>query len=301
MTTPETHLLSAFSNQLADAVEKAAPALVQVNGRQRQPATGVVFAPQLVLTADHVLERDSDLTIETHDGRTLAAQLVGRDPATDLAVLRVADLNIDPATAAQAPARVGQMLLLVGRPSAGGVQASLGVASAIGGPVRSRRGAMLERYIQTDATPYPGFSGGAMIDASGAVIGITTTGLASGVALGIPADLAWQVAETIGNHGQIKRGFLGVSSQPVPIPTAQRAGRTQERGLLIVQVEDNSPAQQAGLLVGDIVVSFDGQTVTDTDELQGLLGGDRVGRALPLEVIRGSTLTTVQVTLGTRA
>jgi len=160
---------------------------------------------------------------------------------------------------------------------------------------------MLERYIQTDATPYPGFSGGAMIDATGAVVGITTTGLASGVALGIPADLAWRVAETIGNHGQIKRGFLGISSQPVPIPVAQRAGRTQERGLLVVQVEDNSPAAQAGMLIGDIMVGFDGQTVTDTDELQALLSGDRVGRAVPVEVIRGGVLTTAHVTVGARA
>ena len=298
--TTESSLLAGFSNQLADAVEKVGTALVQVNGRQRQSASGVVFAPNMVLTADHVLERDTELTIETHDGRTLPAQLVGRDPATDLAVLRVNDLNATPATVVKDPARVGQMMLLVGRPSPGGAQASLGIVSAVGGPVRSRRGAMLERYIQTDATPYPGFSGGAMIDATGAVVGITTTGLANGVALGIPADLAWRVAETIGSHGQIKRGFLGVSSQPVPIPVAQRAGRTQERGLLVVQVEDNSPAAQAGMLVGDIMVAFDGQTVTDTDELQALLSGDRVGRAVPVEVIRGGVLATAHVTVGAR-
>lgn len=300
MTTPEAHLLNAFSNQLADAVEKIGPALVQVNGRQRQAASGVVFAENLVLTADHVLEREDDLTIETHDGRTLPAQFVGRDPGTDLAVLRVADLNIAPATVASAPARVGQMLLAVGRPSNSGAMASIGIVSAIGGPVRSRRGTMLERYIQTDATPYPGFSGGPLIDAQGAMIGITTTGLASGVALGIPADLALRTAETLSHQGHVKRGFLGISSQPVPIPASQRAGRSQERGLLVVMVEDNSPAQAAGLLVGDILVGFDGQTITDTDELQALLGGERVDRPSPVEVIRGGTLTTVQVTVGQR-
>lgn len=300
MTTPESNLLGSFSNQLADAVEKIGVALVQVNGRQRQSASGVVFGQNLVLTADHVLEREDDLTVETHDGRKLAAQFVGRDPATDLAVLRVADLNLAPATAASAPARVGQILLAVGRPSSGGSMASVGVVSAVGGPVRSRRGTMLERYIQTDATPYPGFSGGAMIDAQGAVIGITTTGLASGVAVGIPADLAWRVADTLSNQGHVKRGFLGISSQPVPIPAAQRAGRSQERGLLVVQVEDGSPAQQAGLLVGDILVAFDGQTITDTDELQSLLAGDRVGKTAAAEVIRGGALATVQVTVGQR-
>lgn len=300
MTSSES-MLNAFSNQLADAVEKVGPALVQVNGRQRQAASGVVFAQNLVLTADHVLEREDDLTIETHDGRTLPAQFVGRDPATDLAVLRVADLNLEPATVASAPARVGQMLLLVGRPSAGGAMASIGIVSAIAGPVRSRRGTMLERYIQTDATPYPGFSGGPLIDAQGAVIGITTTGLASGVAIGIPAEIAMRVADTLSNQGHVKRGFLGVSSQPVPIPASQRAGRSQERGLLVVMVEDNSPAQHAGLLVGDILVGFDGQAITDTDELQTLLTGERVGRPVTADVIRGGALVTAQITVGQRA
>ena len=301
MTTPESNLLGAFSNQLADAVEAVSPALVQVNGRQRQAASGIVFAQNMVLTADHVLEREDDLTIETHDGRTLPAQFVGRDPATDLAVLRVADLNIEPAKVASAPARVGQILLLVGRPSPTGAMASIGVISTVAGPVRSRRGTMLERYIQTDATPYPGFSGGPMIDAQGAVIGITTTGLASGAAIGIPAEIALRVADTLSNNGHVKRGFLGVSSQPVPIPAAQRAGRNQERGLLVVQVEDNSPAQQAGMLVGDLLVGFDGHVITDTDELQALLTGDRVGRPVAVDIIRGGALVTAQVTVGQRA
>jgi S1-C subfamily serine protease len=294
-----SELLSGFSNQLADAVERVQAALVLVNGRARQAASGVVIAADLVLTADHVLEREEDLTIQTDDGRTLAAQFVGRDPASDLALLRVSGLNGAAAQAA-GPARVGQIVLAVGRPSPGGPMASLGIVSALAGPLRTRRGGMVEQIIQTDATPYPGFSGGPLIDAQGGVLGILTTGLIGGATLALPAAIAWRIAETIGAHGFVKRGYLGISSQPVHIPEGQRAGRAQERGLLVVRVEPGSPSAQGGLLLGDILVGLDDQVVGDTDELQSLLVGERVGKAVPVDVIRGGALQTLTLTIGQR-
>ncbi|HEU5013161.1 MAG TPA: trypsin-like peptidase domain-containing protein [Roseiflexaceae bacterium] len=299
--TDQSNVLSALSNDMADAVEQAGKALVLVNGRQRQPASGVVFGQNLVLTADHVLEREDNLTILTEDNRTLAAQFAGRDSSSDLAVLRVDGVGIDPAAPASAEARVGQLVLAVGRPSSNGVMASLGIVSGVGGPLRTRRGGMLERFIQTDATPYPGFSGGPLIGSNGAVLGLTTTGLIGGVTLAIPSVIAWRIGETIANQGYIKRGYLGISSQPVQIPEAQRAGREQDHGLLIVRVEDNSPAQQGGLLLGDILVALDGQTVTDTDDLQALLAGERVDTTVPVEVLRGGNLQTLQVQIGRRS
>ncbi len=296
----ESNLLSTLSTQMADAVERASLGLVLVDGRQRHPASGIVYANDLILTADHVLEREEDLKIQTHDGRTLAAQFVGRDPASDLALLRVPDLGLTPITVASGKARVGQFVLALGRPAPTGPMASVGIVSAVNGPLRTRRGGMLEQIIQTDATPYPGFSGGPLIDTQGAVLGVTTTGLWNGVALAIPASIAWQVAETLASQGYVKRGFLGISSQPVQIPETQRAGRSQERGLLIVQVNEDSPAAQAGLLMGDIMIALDGQPVHDTDDLQALLSGDRVGTAVPVEIIRGGTLHTLQVTIGQR-
>lgn len=297
----ESNVLATLSQNMADAVEQVGRALVLVDGRHRQAASGIVFAPNMVLTADHVLEREDNLTIATDDDSTHQAQFVGRDAATDLAVLRIADLGRDPATSAAEPARVGQMVLAVGRPSRSGPMASLGIISGVGGPLRTGRGAMLERFIQTDATPYPGFSGGPLITADGAVVGLTTTGLIRGVTLAIPTSIAWRVAETIASHGYVKRGYLGISSQPVHIPEAQRAGRAQERGLLIVKVEDNSPAQQGGLMLGDLLVALDGQTVADTDELQALLAGDRVDSSVPVEVIRGGNVQTLQVKIGRRS
>lgn len=296
----EPGILAALSNQLADAVEQIAPALVRVNGRQRHAASGIVYAPQLILTADHVLEREEDLTVTTGDGRTLPAQFVGRDPATDLAVLKVPDLGGAPAARASAPARVGQLILAVGRPSSEGPMASIGIVSAVGGPLRTEWGVTLERYIRTDATPYPGFSGGPLIDSQGAVVGVTTTGLINGVTLAVPAEIAWRIADTLAQHGTIKRGYLGLSSQPVQLPADQRAGWTHESGLLIVRVEKDSPAAKGGLLLGDVLVAFDGQPITDTDDLQALLSGERVGKTVPVDILRGGALQQQHVTVGQR-
>jgi S1-C subfamily serine protease len=293
--------LSALSDGIADAVEQIGPKVVQVNGRRRRSASGVVYAPELVLTASHVLEREEDLSVGTHDGRTLSARFVGRDPSTDLAVLRTESLNVDAATPAPEPARIGQLALAVGRPSRGeGTRASLGVVSAVGGPLRTWRGPRLERYIQTDATLYPGFSGGPLIDAQGNVLGIMTTGLVRGAALAIPAELAWGVAKTLESRGAIKRGYLGILSQPVRLPDAQRTGLTQKGGLLVVGVEEGSPAGRSGMLLGDILTTLDGQPVEDTDDLLVLLTGERVGETVPVKVVRGGELQTLQVTIGER-
>ena len=294
-------LLSALSDGIADAVEQIGPKVVRVNGRRRRSGSGVVYAPNMVLTASHVLEREEDLTVGTHDGRTLPARLVGRDPSTDLAVLRVEDLNADAAIPAEGDARIGQLALAVGSPSRGeGPRASLGVVSSVGGPLRTWRGPRLERYIQTDATAYPGFSGGPLIDARENVLGIMTAGWARGAAFAIPADIAWRVAKTLESRGSIKRGYLGILSQPVRLPDGQRMGLTQRGGLLVVGVEDGSPAGQGGLLIGDILATLDGQPVEDTDDLVVLLTGERVGETVPVKVVRGGELQTLQITIGER-
>ena len=293
--------LGALSEGLAEAVERIGPSVVQVNGRRRRPASGVVYAAGKVLTASHVLEHEEDISVVTHDGRTLQAGFVGRDPSTDLAVLEVAELEGAVAEPATGGVRVGQLSLAVARSGREGLRASFGVVSALEGPPRTGRGARLERYVQTDATPYPGFSGGPLIDAEGAVLGITALGLARGVVLAVPAEVAWRVAGTLSERGSVKRGYLGILSQPVRLPSAQRAGLgDQWGGLLVVGVEDGSPAGKGGMLLGDILVSLNGTSVTDTDELQALLMGDTVGREVPVSVIRGGGLQTLHVSVGER-
>jgi serine protease DegQ len=296
-----TDTLSALSDGMADAVASVAAAVVRVNGRRRRAGSGVVIAQNTVLTASHVLEREEDLSVETADGRTLSARFAGRDHSSDLAVLKVEGLDIEPATPVEGDARVGQISLAVGSPSRGeGPRATLGVVSAVGGPVRSRRGPRLERYIQTDATPYPGFSGGPLIDARGNVLGILVSGWGRGAAFAIPADIAWRTAGTLSEQGSVKRGYLGILSQPVRLPDGQSLGLTQRGGLLVVGVEDGSPADRGGLIVGDILATLDGQPVEDTDDLLVLLAGDRVGRAVPVKLVRGGELAEVGITVGER-
>jgi len=286
---------------MADAVASVAKAVVRVHGRRRRAGSGVVIAQSTVLTASHVLEREEDLSVETADGRTLSARFAGRDHSSDLAVLKVEGLEIEPATPVEGDARVGQISLAVGSPSRGeGPRATLGVVSAVGGPVRSRRGPRLERYIQTDATPYPGFSGGPLIDARGNVLGILVSGWGRGAAFAIPADIAWRTAGTLSEQGSVKRGYLGILSQPVRLPDGQSLGLTQRGGLLVVGVEDGSPADRGGLIVGDILATLDGQPVEDTDDLLVLLAGNRVGRAVPVKLVRGGELAEVEITVGER-
>jgi serine protease DegQ len=299
--TSDASALSMFSEGLADAVEKIGPSVVQVNGRRRRAGSGVIYATDKVLTASHVLEREEDLSVVTHDGRTLEARFLGRDPSTDLAVLDVAELGEAVAEPAAGGVRVGQISLAVARPGREGLRASFGVISAVGGPLRTRRGTRLDRYVQTDATPYPGFSGGPLIDAEGAVLGITALGLARGVALAVPSEIAWRVARTLSERGSVKRGYLGILSQPVHLPSAQRVGLGDQRGgLLVVGVEDGSPAGRGGMLLGDILVSLDATPVADTDELQALLAGDKVGREVPVGVVRGGEFQTLRLIVGER-
>ena len=293
--------LVALSNGMADAVEAVGASVVKVHGRRRHPGSGVVFAENLVLTAGHVVEREEDLTVEAADGRTLPARFVGRDHSTDLAVLGVEGLDARAVEPADGEARVGQISLAVAAPGRGdGPRATLGVISSTGGPIRTRRGPRLERFIQTDATPFPGLSGGPLIDARGRVLGVLISGWGRGAATAVPADLAWRVAASLRERGSVKRGYLGILSQPVSLPGGERLGLTQKGGLLVVGVEDGSPAGRGGLIVGDIVATLDGQPVEDTDDLLVLLTGGRVGSEVPVKVVRGGEPQDLAVTVGER-
>lgn len=297
-------LLARFSDDLARAVETAGRAVVAVKARRRVPGSGVLWHPAgAIVTADHVLERDEDIRVALADGRELSATVVGRDPSTDLAVLRVPANGLVPATLGSADAvRVGHLVLALGRSGPGAPSASIGIVSAIGGPWRGRRGAAIEGYLRTDLTLYPGFSGGPLVDAAGRVIGINTSLFAQGHGLALPLTTVRRVVDTLLTQGRIRRGFLGVSTQAVPLPAAlaQRLGLTQETGLLVLATEPGGPADRAGLLLGDILVSFAGAPVRDADDLLAQLGADRIGTTQEARVVRGGELRTVHVVVGER-
>jgi S1-C subfamily serine protease len=294
--------LLSLSDALAAAVTKAGQATVLVNGRRRMPASGIVYAPGLILTADHVLERDEDIRLILPDGEEASASLAGRDPGSDLALLRMEASGLSAAEVATAEAQVGQLVLAVGRPSPAGVQASLGIITSTGGPLRTRRGALLERYLTTDAVPYPGFSGGPLVDAAGRILALNTSGLARGASLGIPIQRAWAIASTLSEHGRVRQGYLGIRSQPVTLPVqGQKAlGREQTLGLLLLHVEEDSPAAQGDLMIGDILVGIGGEPLEDPDELTGRLTGSLVGKPAQIELLRGGQVATLDVIIGER-
>jgi len=295
-----SNVLVELSNAMTEAVEKAGASTVLVNARRRIPATGIAYAADLILTASHVVEREEGITVKLNDGSDVAATVAGRDPGTDLALLRLEQAVAKPAETAQ-DAKVGQIVLALGRPSEAGIEASLGVVSAVGGPVHTRHGA-IDKYIRTDTTPFPGFSGGPLVDADGRVVGLNTSGFGHGAAITIPADLAWRVAEQLAKHGAVRRGYLGVRSQGVEIPAvAQQAlKREQASGLLLIGVEKDSPAEAAGLMVGDIIVAIDGQPVRDHDALFARLSGDVIDKSTPVEVLRGGQPQSINVKIGAR-
>jgi S1-C subfamily serine protease len=299
----EQNLLAALSDAMVEAVARAGASVVLVDARRRFPASGIAYSSDLALTADHVVEREDDIYIQLADGSRKSASLVGRDPGADLALLRVSGGGLTAAEPALEPARVGQLVLALGRPTEEGIQASLGVVSAVGGPARTGRGGLLEKFLRTDTIPYPGFSGGPLIDAAGRVLGLNTSGLApGGMALTLPTQLAWQTAEALARHGRVRRGYLGIRSQPVMIPAAQQRslGREQETGLLLIGVEEDSPAASGGLLIGDILVGLAGEPIIDPDQLLSRLAGSLVGQSVMVEILRGGQPMTIQVTIGER-
>ena len=295
--------LTNFSNQLADAVQAAGAFTVRVHARRGPAASGIALAADLVLTADHVVDpsREDAIRLGLPDGSEVGASVVGRDAATDLAVLRISGGTLTPASAAQGEPRTGAIALVVGRPGRE-PNASLGLITGLAGPARTRRGGMLERFIQVDAVLYPGFSGGPLVDTDGHVLGMITSGLGfGGPAVAIPWSLASQVADTLKQHGKVPRGYLGVGSQPVSLSAEAKAVTGgQERGLLVVQVAEGGPAASAGFLQGDILVRLGDTAVTNADDLQGLLGPNRVGTSVPVSVVRGGELKELSVTIGTR-
>ena len=291
--------LAAFSNQLADAVDLAAPSVVQVQGRRR-PASGLVYAENVVITTARALGREDGLHVRRHDGSMLDAELAGWDPTTSLAVLRVPGLDLRPVVRAHHAPRVGHLAVAVARSWSNAVTASAGIVSVIGGPLPTGRRRSIEQVIRTTAPMHDGFAGGAFLDTSGALIGVATAASIRGLGVVIPASIAWNTAATVLEHGSLKRGYLGIAGQPVALSEAQRTAHGRDDGLLVVAVTSGSPAAAAGVIVGDIVLDFDGQPIHSPEDLLDLLVGDRVGRAVALRLVRGGTPVDISLVPGER-
>jgi S1-C subfamily serine protease len=290
--------LAGLSNDLADAVARVSRSVVAIHARRRIPSSGILWKSGVVVAANHTINRDENISVSLSDGSSTAAELAGRDPATDIAVLRIESDITAVDRAPDANLQVGRMVLAVGRPGPE-VSASLGIVSALGGEWRTWQGGRIDRFVRLDLSVYDGFSGGPLVEADGRVLGMNTSGLARAMALALPAATVDRVADELVQKGRISRGYFGLAVQPVRLPSSMRQQRGTV-GLVIVNLEPGGPAERGGLLLGDIITGLEGRAVTDPADLVALLGSEAVGKQAKLEILRAGEAKSVTVTIGER-
>jgi S1-C subfamily serine protease len=290
-------LAQQLSRDLAAAVSATSAGVVFTRGRRGRAASGTVIDPHSIVVSDHLLDADQQVRVQTAGGE-VTARIVGRDAGTDVALLHVEGTDLSAVTLAEDSPAVGEVVVAVGR-SWGGLVAYPGFVTQLSGPHHVWPGFRLEQAIHTTLEPFSGFSGGALVNARGQVVGLSTSALERGRGVAIPvADLA-RVLDNLRRHGRLRRGYLGITSMPVVLPARQRSGHI-ERGLLVTSIAPDSPADQAQLLVGDVLVTIDGATARRPEDLAVHLTGERVGQVSTLQVIRGLQPVDVSVTVGER-
>jgi S1-C subfamily serine protease len=301
-SAPTAGVLESLSDDLAGAVERAGQSVVAIHARRRIPASGVHWRPGIIVAAHHTIQRDDEITISLADGTTVAATLVGRDPTTDLAVLKVDEAKVPVASFADASGvRVGALVLALGRPGSA-ITASLGLVSAVGGEWRTWHGGKIDRFVRLDVSIYDGFSGGPLIDAGGRVLGLNTSGLSRGAALAIPVETVNRVVDQLLKSGRIARGYLGLGMQPVRLPAAlvERLAMPNDIGLMVVSAEPDGPGDRAGVLIGDVLIAVGDTAVSDPSELLAFLGGDQVGKSVIAKLVRAGEPKSISITVGER-
>ena len=297
-----SNTLSDLSNELTSAVERAAASVVAVHGRPRIPSSGVIWRPGLVLTADAALRRDEDLRITLPDGATAAAKLKGRDPATDLALLAYDSDTPARTDFISATLKPGQIILTVGRTTNTGPIATMGIVSGTAGEWPTWRGGKLDQFVRLDVSIYPTSEGGAVVDIHGNIVGIVAAGLSRSSVIGITRSTIDRVAEPLSTRGHIPRGYLGIGLQPVQIPSTlkQQLSIQQDTGVMALTVQDAGPAATAGMLIGDVLLSLGGQTITGPEALHAALDSPSVGKQWALRILRGGVVQHLSVTIAER-
>ena len=298
--------LKAISRDVADVIERVSPSIVAIDARPRVRTSGIIWRPGVIVSTNHTIRRDEEITVTLNDKRQVKATLAGRDARTDLAVLRVEESEGVTAAAQFADPtkiKVGNLVLAVGRTDPDrGVTASLGMVGILGANWRTWRGGELEHFIRPEVSIFIGFSGGALVNAEGQVIGINTTGLSRGGGLTIPASTGHRIVDQLLKHGRVARPYLGVGMQSVTLPDKlqDKFKLPTASCLMMISVEPDAPADKAGITIGDILLSLDDAPTSETDSVQTILGNRKVGDLVKATLLRGGELIKPEITLGER-
>lgn len=296
--TKSTNPLAQLSASLADAVETAGNSMVAIHARRRIPSSGVVWRDGIIVSASHTVRRDGDVAVSLPNGEAAEATVIGRDGATDLVVLKLNGATAPVAQrAAEDSARIGSLVLAVGRPGRKAT-ASFGIVSAVSDEWRSAQGGRIGRVLRLDLSIYDGFSGGALVDSSGAVIGIDNSALARGLPTALPAATVDRVVDQLVQHGHMRRPFIGVAVQQVVLNPriVARHKLSHDGGLVVVSLADGSPADSAGILLGDVLLAAGGQALRRPTDLLDALSGADDGAPIKVELLRGGSMVTTSVT-----
>ena len=289
--------LSELSSQLATAVETAGRSIVAINARRRIPSSGIVWRDGVIVSASHTVRRDDEIPVTLPNGDSTVATVAGRDSATDLIALRIEGTKSYVAPRADvASLRVGSLVLAVGRPGRN-VSASFGIVSAVGEGWRTWQGARIDRVLRLDLAVYDGFSGGPLVDPSGAVLGLNNSALARGTPLSLPAAAVDRVLDELLERGHVRRPFIGIAVQPVALSVSvvKQHSLKGDTGLLIVSIADGSPAEKAGMLLGDVLLEANGNELSGPDDLLDALSDVSSDGAVTLKFLRGGTVKTASV------
>ena len=294
-----------LSNALATATEQAAANVVAVHSESRGSASGVIWRTGVIVTSEHTLRRDEDIRVALADGRVAQATLVGRDPSTDLAVLKCADATnaiANANTGDPATLKPGALILAVGRTRASGPVAAFGAVSLVAPERKTWTGVSLSPYVRLDVSVQPTAIGGAVIDAAGKIFGVITPRFGRFGSTLTPAATVNNVVDTLLEKGRIPRGYLGVGLQPVRVPEAlrQTLNREERTAVIVLEIEPNSPANRAGLMIGDIIVSLGGNTVSRLEDIHSKLHGSAIGEPFAIGFVRAGALQQAEITVAER-